>query len=78
MRKTLGIATLTLTLCCPALAGEIPTPPAPQPQTTTVAEPTTSGVIEEPTTPGEIHTPGISELLTETAVELLAILPKLL
>jgi hypothetical protein len=33
MRKTLGVAALMLALCCPALAGEIPTPPAPQPPT---------------------------------------------
>jgi hypothetical protein len=31
MRKTLGIAVLMLAFCCPALAGEIPNPPAPQP-----------------------------------------------
>ncbi len=37
MRKTLGVATLLLALCCPALAGEIPTPPAPTPQSSTVA-----------------------------------------
>jgi hypothetical protein len=29
MRKTLGVAALLLALCCPALAGEIPNPPAP-------------------------------------------------
>jgi hypothetical protein len=29
MRKTLGVAALMLAFCCPALAGEIPTPPAP-------------------------------------------------
>lgn len=30
MRKTLGVAALMLALCCPALAGEIPNPPAPE------------------------------------------------
>lgn len=29
MRKILGAAALTLAFCCPALAGEIPNPPAP-------------------------------------------------
>ncbi len=29
MRKTLGAAALMLAFCCPALAGEIPNPPAP-------------------------------------------------
>ena len=29
MRKTLGVAALLRALCCPALAGEMPTPPAP-------------------------------------------------
>jgi hypothetical protein len=31
MRKTLGVFVLMLALCCSALAGEIPTPPVPQP-----------------------------------------------
>jgi hypothetical protein len=30
MRKTLAIAALMLAFCCPALAGEIPNPPAPE------------------------------------------------
>jgi hypothetical protein len=42
MRKTLGIAALMLALHCPALAGEIPNPPAPQPQGMTVEQPTTN------------------------------------
>ena len=42
MRKTLGIAALMLALHCPALAGEIPNPPAPQPQGMTVEEPMTA------------------------------------
>ena len=39
MRKTLGIAVLLLAFCCPTLAGEIPNPPAPQPQSMTAVEP---------------------------------------
>jgi len=29
-------------------------------------------------TPGEMHTPGLSDILTETALDLLAVLPALL
>lgn len=42
MRKTLGAAALMLAFCCPALAGEIPNPPAPQPPSVAVQEPTTT------------------------------------
>jgi hypothetical protein len=67
MRKTLGIAALMLALCCPALAGEMPTPPAPQPQANTVQEPTAAGDIQN----------GSADSLTEIALDLLAILPSL-
>ena len=69
MRKTLGVAALMLAFCCPALAGEIPNPPAPQPQANTVQEPTTLN--------GEIGTPGMSDSLTQTVLDLLAALPSL-
>ena len=46
MRKTLGVAALMLAFCFPALAGEIPNPPAPQPQANTVQEPTTDGLTQ--------------------------------
>ena len=89
MRKILGVAVLMLALCCPALAGEMPTPPAPAPppQGSTVESPTTGGVTlngEIPTPPGEIHTPGImhtpgvSESLAAVALDLLAVLPSIL
>ncbi len=68
MRKTLGIAALMLAFCCPALAGEIPTPPAPQPQSVTADEPTTNGDIQN----------GVTDSLTQTALDLLALLPSLL
>lgn len=42
MRKTLAVSALMLALCCPALAGEIPNPPAPQPPDAAVQEPTTT------------------------------------
>ena len=80
MRKTLGVAALMLALCCPAFAGEIPTPPAPPPQpATAVQEPTDGTTLNgEMPNPGEIHTTGASDILTETALDLLALLPSLL
>ena len=75
MRKTLGAAVLMVTFCCPALAGEIPNPPAPQPpQGITVGEPPT----DDATLNGEVDTAFASDSLTETALELLAVLPSLL
>ena len=74
MRKTLGAAVLMVTFCCPALAGEIPNPPAPQPQGLTVGEPPT----DDATLNGEVATACASDSLTETALELLAVLPSLL
>lgn len=41
MRKILRAAALTLTLCAPAFAGDIPNPPAPPPNPTSI-------VVEEP------------------------------
>jgi hypothetical protein len=60
MRKTLSVAALMLALCCPALAGEIPTPPAPQPQGTAVKEPT---LTEEDT--------GVTDTLTQSVLTVL-------
>ena len=85
MRKTISVAALMLALCCPTLAGEIPNPPAPQPQGSTVQEPTTDGVTlngEMQTPPGEIHTPGemhtgVSGSLARVALDLLAVLPSI-
>jgi hypothetical protein len=59
MRKTLGIAALMLALCCPALAGEIPTPPAPRPQGMSAEEPTAT--VEDST--------GATESLTQIALD---------
>lgn len=67
MRKTLAIATLLLALCSPALAGEIPNPPAPQPQGITVSDPTTT---DEGTT-------GAIDTLTQVALDVFAVLPSL-
>lgn len=65
MRKTLVTAALVLAFSCPALAGEMPTPPAPQPLNVTAQEPTG----------GEIGIPGISGSLTQIILNLLAALP---
>ena len=59
MRKTLGIAALMLTLCCPALAGEIPNPPAPQPHGMTAEEPSAT----------DEDTIGATESLTQVALD---------
>jgi hypothetical protein len=75
MRKTLGVAALMLAFCCPTLAGEMPTPPAPTP-------PQPANAIQEPTDGvtlnGVMSTPGPSESLTQITLELLAVLPSLL
>ena len=82
MRKTLTTAALLLALSCTALAGEmhtgspapltgeIPTPPAP---TSTMQEP-----ADDATLNGVMPTPGVSDILAETALDLLAVLPALL
>jgi hypothetical protein len=46
MRRTIRTSIVLLALCCPALAGEIPNPPLPQPPPATTQEPTTDGEIE--------------------------------
>jgi hypothetical protein len=62
-----------LALCCPALAGEIPTPPVPTPPpANAVQEPT-----DEVTTDGEIQNDALDSL-TRAALDLLALLPSLL
>ena len=65
MRKTLGIATLMLALCCPTLAGEIPNPPAPQPQSIKVSEPSTT----------DEDTVSATDALTQIALDMLALSP---
>jgi hypothetical protein len=76
MRKTLGISLLVLLLTGSASAGEIPNfTPAPPPSqaTNAVQEPTGDEMLN-----GEIGTPGVSDTLTQTVLELLAVLPSLL
>jgi hypothetical protein len=67
MRKTLSITVLMLAFCCPALAGEIPNPPAPKPQGITVNEPATN----------DEDTIIAADTLTQIALDMLAVLPSL-
>lgn len=74
MRKTLGVATLMLAFCCPALAGEMPTPPAPTPPSASAIQEPTDGA----TLNGDMHFPRATESLTQITLELLAVLPSIL
>jgi hypothetical protein len=73
MRKTLILAALLLAFSCPALAGEMGTPgsPTPPPPASAVQEPTDTDQA------GEMPN-GVAESLTQTALDLLALLPSLL
>ena len=83
MRKILGVAALMLAICCPTLAGEIPNPPAPQPQSSSAPGPTTG---DESATQDEADTPAapdsfpetLPDSFVETLFDLLAVLPTLL
>jgi hypothetical protein len=74
MRKTLGICLLVLLLTGSAGAGEMPNlspaPPPPQPATATQesADAEQAGIMPN----------GVAESLTQTALDLLALLPSLL
>lgn len=69
MRKTLGVAALMLAFCCPALAGEIPNPPAPSDGTTHTGEPV-------PTAENGIIHGDNTDALTQIALTLLlSVLP---
>jgi hypothetical protein len=76
MRKTLMTAALLLALSCPAFAGEMHTPGSPTPP-----PPPASAVQETPddaTLNGDTQFPGVSDVLAEAALDLLAVLPALL
>lgn len=75
MRKTLTTAALLLALSCPAFAGEMHTPaaPTPPPPTSATQEPADGVTLN-----GVISTPDESESLTQTVLELLALLPSIL
>jgi hypothetical protein len=75
MRKTLTAVALLLALSCTAFGGEIHTPPAPAPTPASATQEPTDGA----TLDGVMHIPPVaSESLTQTALELLAVLPSLL
>lgn len=67
MRKTLGIAALMLAFHCPALAGEIPNPPAPQPQ----------GVPLKVSATSDEDSISAADALTQIVLDMLAVLPSL-
>lgn len=78
MRKTLGVCLLVLLLTGTTSAGEIPnmTPaPPPSQQTNNTQEPTDAD--QDQTADGIIPN-GVTESLTQTALDLLALLPSLL
>ena len=74
MRKAFSVAVLMLALGCPVFAGEIHNPPAPAPPPASATQEPTDSV----TLNGVISTPDVSESLTQTALELLAVLPSIL
>lgn len=67
MRKTIATAALVLTLSCPAWAGIIHIPPAPEPQPASAA-PELQATTEN----------GTQVTLAQTVLELLAVLPLIL
>lgn len=81
MRKSLGTCLLVLLLIGSASAGEMPNfSPAPPPsQATNAVQEPTGGEIPngEPTAPGEMPNPA-PDSLTQTALDLLAVLSSLL
>ena len=81
MRKTLSVAVLVLALCCPVSAGIIhnPAPEPPPAPSSAMQEPMNDATLNgEMHTPGIMHNPSVSDILTETALDLLAVLPALL
>lgn len=78
MRKTIGVCLLVLLLTGTTSAGEIPnmTPaPPPSQQTGNAQEPT--GANQDQTADGVMPN-GVTDSLTQTALDLLALLPTLL
>jgi len=74
MRKTISVAALLLALTCPAYAGEIQND-APKSQANTVQE--SADGAQEPTADGITGNEATDDL-TQTALDLLALLPSLL
>jgi len=79
MRKTLAVAALMLAFCCPALAGEIPNPPASQLAGEIPTPPATqpqANAVQELTAAGDMQN-GSADSLAQIALDLLALLPSL-
>jgi hypothetical protein len=76
MGKAIRASLLILLLTCSAQAGYIPNdtpaPPPPQPANA-VQEPTNNATLN-----GDISTPSASDILTQTVLDMLALLPSLL
>jgi hypothetical protein len=74
MRKTLGVCLLVLLLTGSAAAGDMPNdkPAPPPPPTSPAQEPT------DDTTLNGVMPNDVSDILTEAALDLLAVLPSLL
>ncbi|HKO18639.1 MAG TPA: hypothetical protein VJU82_07115 [Acidobacteriaceae bacterium] len=77
MRKTLTTTALLLALSCSAFGGEMATPGAPTPPPQPVSA-TQEPTADDVTLNGEMATPGLSQSLTQRALEVLALLPQLL
>ena len=77
MRKALVTTVLTLVLCHVTYAGVMPTPGSPVPPPPQPAS-AVQGPTGDATLNGEMPTPGVSDSLTQAALDLLALLPSLL
>ena len=73
MRKTLTTAALLLALSCPASAGEMHMPPAPTPPQPATAAPEPTEEEQAGVIPNDV-----ADSLTLAALDLLALLPRLL
>ena len=73
MRKAFSVTVLVLALGCPVFAGEIHNPPAPEPPPVSTPEEPTDGVTLQAEIPD-----GVTDSLTQTVLELFAVLPSLL
>jgi hypothetical protein len=73
MYKAFSVAALVLALGCPVFAGEIHNPPAPAPPPASATQEPTDSVTLQDEIPNDV-----TDSLTQTVLELLAVLPSLL
>ncbi|HEX8561136.1 MAG TPA: hypothetical protein VF668_23790 [Pyrinomonadaceae bacterium] len=73
MRKAFSVAAIVLALGCPVFAGEIHNPPAPAPPPASATQEPADGVTLQDEIPNDV-----TNSLTQTVLELLAVLPSLL